>query len=193
MTAYWCIAPGPLTLADTLGAAGRPAGAIAFLSSATAHQVTRWDGKVLRTARGPCELTGVFSARLFDGETDLRWLHDGGGRGRAVAVTENPGAHSGWAAEEIPVTSTVDGEYALWGGRFEAIMPGWCRALEGRLNGVELPADPPETEAGQDFPSRYLCLRYREYLTIDEFGNTGVAEERLLGLAETTPTYGETR
>jgi CRISPR-associated protein (TIGR03984 family) len=196
MTLYLLTAPDPLTLADALAAVKLPEGAVAFLSSATDHQIARWDGTALHTAQGRCDLTGVFSARLFDEFADVRWLHSHGGRGDLVMLTEDPATPAGWQEGELPVESTMDGEYALWGRRFEHIdgAPDWCRALEGRLNWVDLPHPAPAAaESAQDWPDEYLCLCYREYLTADGFGNLSVLDERLLGVAVTSPSSGKGR
>ncbi len=170
--------------------------AVGFLSSPTEHRAVRLLGAEPRTPAGPASLDGVFAARLFTGDVELRWVQTADGSGDAVLVGERPGGPDGWVDEQVEVDGSIGGTYALWGRTFApSDAPGWCRAFEGRIGGLDLPVTgqaPAPTPAGQDWPAQYLSLTYREYVGLDEHGNAGVVEERLTGICTETPTTGST-
>lgn len=195
---YWTIRTAPASLpvvleeaADVLGP-----GTVGFLSSPIDHQLVRMGGATPRLPAGPAELAGVFSARLFSPDAELRWLHTGGGVGDVVVVAERSAPLSGWQSQLVEVIDVFDGTYALWGRRFEPLpVPGWCRAFEGRLGHLDVPVRgplPPEGPSEQGWPDRYLSLRFREYLTEDAFGNAEITEERLIAIETADPTSGGT-
>ena len=64
-----------------------------------------------------------------------------------------------WTVTDIPVASTVDGQYALWGRRVDPLATGWCRAVEGRLKWVDLPLDPPVMARAAPPPHMVAALR----------------------------------
>ncbi|GAA0256611.1 hypothetical protein GCM10010492_66910 [Saccharothrix mutabilis subsp. mutabilis] len=188
--------PAPLTLRQALDAVA-DRDLVAFLGSATDHRVARCRDGRPTTPDGPCPLDRVFTARLFDAGIDLRWHHDHNGFGEAAILTETDDPPPGWTTEHSTVDSTVDGQYALWGRRFQPVEghPDWCRAVEGRIGRLDLPHPPPDpaAPAGQDWPSRYLCLTYREYLVTDTYGNLSVLDERLTGITTAAPADGKDR
>ncbi|MFD7656634.1 CRISPR-associated protein Csx19 [Actinosynnema sp. NPDC059797] len=185
----------PLTLRQALDAVAER-NLVAFLSSATEHHIARCRDGEPATPDGPCPLDRVFAARLFDTGIDLRWHHDHDGLGQAALLTEHADAPPGWTSETIAVDSTLDGRYALWGRRFHLVEghPDWTRAIEGRLGRLDLPHPPPApTPTGQDWPTEYLCLTYREYLVTDAYGNLSVLDERLTGITTAAPADGKDR
>jgi CRISPR-associated protein (TIGR03984 family) len=199
MTQLWLAsrgeaAPLAVVLAEAAPVLGN--GAMGFLSSPTEHRAVRLDGAVPRTPTGPAGLDRVFAARLFTADAELRWVQTGGGSGDAVLVGERPGGPDGWTGEQVPVDDSMDGTYALWGRSFgPSDDPGWCRAFEGRIGGLDLPVTGPAPRpvaGGQDWPAEYLTLTYREYVGLDGHGNASVVEERLTGIRTTTPMAGPT-
>jgi CRISPR-associated protein (TIGR03984 family) len=197
MTQLWLAGragAAPLVTVLAEAAPGLGGEAAGFLSSPTEHRAVRLLGSVLRTPAGPASLDGVFAARLFTADAELRWVQTADGSGDAVLVGERRGGPSGWVDEQVEVCDTIDGTYALWGRTFaRSDAPGWCRAFEGRIGGLDLPVAgraPAPTPADQDWPAEYLSLTYREYVGLDEHGNASVVEERLTGICTKTPTTG---
>jgi len=166
---------------DTLGD-----GAIGMASTPTEHLLGLITGPSLDGPDGPLPLTGAFSLRLFTSAAELRWVQAAHGQGHAVIITETADLPAGWPVTDTDATDILDGQYALWGGRFDPhpTNPGWCRAVEGRIGWLDLPAPCPHAPApGEGVDGRYLALRYREYLDQDDHGNAHVVEERLIGIA----------
>jgi CRISPR-associated protein (TIGR03984 family) len=116
-------------------------------------------------------LDEVFEARVFGADAELRWLHTGGGSGRAALVNERHGA------ETREVLDTKNGTYLVWGsGTGEQPMPGWSVVSEARVGSIAVPV--ADLAAGGR-----VVLRYTEYLAPeDEHGNVAVIEERLSGM-----------
>lgn len=196
---YWTIRGEPASLSVALdeAAAVLGPGSIGFLSAPTEHHLVRLHGATPHLPDGPVGLAGVFSARLFSPEAELRWLHTGSGLGEAVLVAEHAAPLPGWSAEPVPVIEVIDSRYALWGRRFEPLPTGeagWCRAFEGRLGRLDVPLRgplPPPGVSEHGWPEAYLSLVCREYVTEDDYGNAEVVEERLVAIETATPTRGE--
>jgi CRISPR-associated protein (TIGR03984 family) len=186
--------PQPIDLAEAL-ATGLDAlgdGAVAMVSTPTDHLLGLAAGGRLTGPDGPLPLGGVFSLRLFTTAAELRWVQAAAGRGPAVLLSETTDPPAGWAVLATDPAGVLDGQYALWGRRFDPhpTNPAWCRAVEGRIGWLDLPAPcpaAPRPEAGVD--GRYLALRYREYVARDEHGNAHVAEERLTGITIAAPEF----
>lgn len=208
----WSARPG-LTLAEALRAAAPllvPAGqsATALLYSADRCRLGRLakDGKLSGPDGQTLPMAGAFEARAFSPHAELRWLHEGQGRGRAVLLADaEPEAGSeaarcwsggGEADEEAgpggaaPATwhteaclATMEQSYLLWGAAGPAGPPGpdrpvagWTRLIEARIGALDVPLELPEGYRAR--------LRAREYLgdTGDGHGNVALLEERLLEL-----------
>ncbi len=189
MHLHWFTPPAPLTVGELLAVAGDVvrSDAVGVISSPAGHDLVRLDGGQLVTAGTPAELAEVFSIRLFTPDAELRWVHTGERRGAAVALSENGGCPAGWSADSAEIEDVLDGQYALWGRRFEALAAaGWCRAVEGRIGWIDVPAaTPAASDPERDWPEEYLALRFREYVTSDEFGNAAVLDERLIEIVVT--------
>lgn len=158
----------------------------------------RFDGVRLTIPAGSAELTEAFHLRLFTPDVELRWVHTGSRRGAAVALSESGACPAGWTTDSAAVEEVLDGQYALWGRRFETLgTTGWCRAVEGRIGWIDVPAATPAATsagtsagAGQDWPEQFLAVRFREYLTSDESGNAAVLDERLLEFVVAPAQFG---
>ncbi|MBL8924640.1 MAG: hypothetical protein JNM77_00165 [Pseudonocardia sp.] len=197
MTELWrtardTVAPAAQVLAEASAALGD--GAAGWLAFPTALTTVRLDGGVLRIPTGPARLDGAFAVRLFGPATDLRWVQTGGGRGRAVLVTEQALDIAGWTGTAVPVTAALHGTYAVWGRRFtpHPEAAGWCIVNERRTGPLHVPVTGPQPAEGDDpWPAQYLELTHCEYVGLDTHGNAHVVEERLTGFRAATPTTGQ--
>jgi len=192
---YVASAPEPVTAAQATGSAADIATmSVGLLSSPVDYLMVRCERGLLSTAEGPASLDDVFALRLFSPAGELRWVHDEGGRGTAVLVSETATAPARWLSRRVDAVTVLDGRYALWGRRFETHpdTPGWCRALEGRIGYLDIPAVPPEAIPARatPWPAAYLELRTREYIGRDQDGNAFVCEERLVEIVPAAPELG---
>jgi CRISPR-associated protein (TIGR03984 family) len=128
------------------------------------------DGDELRAA-------GVFEARIFTSDVELRWLADPTG-GHAAVLSEQPDQQldARWTVRQLdPVIGTLPVRYLLWGWPLSdggGLAEGWCRLGEARVGAISVPHAAP---AGR------LALAGTEYLGVDaEHGNARVMAERLL-------------
>lgn len=204
MFLQWSAPAEPVTISELLGDAGAVfgSGTVGMVSSPVGHDLVRFDGGQLTTSAGPAELGEVFHLRLFTPEAELRWVHTGSRRGAAVLLGESGACPEGWATDSVAVEEVLDGQYALWGRRFETLETDrWCRAVEGRIGWIDVPAATPASTAtltpdktsamaGQDWPEEFLAVRFREYLTSDESGNAEVLDERLLEFVVAPARFG---
>ncbi len=179
-------------LATALRWAGPADGATALCWSARQVCWGRVDtGGVLRDPAGAAvDTEGLFEVRLFDGTLELRWLHQDGGAGPAVVLSEDPAAlPEGPGRAELQADATVDSvRYLLWGtaGAGESPLQGWSTLREERVGRLEVPI--------RVRPGRRAVLVAREYVGSDDgtASPSGLAthtamviEERLLRLEET--------
>lgn len=196
---WWTAAPEPMDLPATVAAVAGffTAGATAFLSSPDDHTVAALVAGDLRTPAGPTEVDGVFAARIFNQDGELRWLHATAGLGDAVLITERAGAIDGWRDQPAGVVDRLPNAYALWGRQLQPLRsstpPGWVRALEGRIGWIDVPLDEPagHTPPDHEWPSHHISLRSVEYFGLDEHHNYRLVEERLTQLTLAQPTSGK--
>lgn len=191
MTELWRSGPvGTTGLIEAVEAVAGELGGdpVGFVSTPTEHRLVRFDGGLLHAPAGVPEAAGVFEARLFGPDAELRWVRTGPAGGVAVLIAERASGVPGWAGAGEPA-QTIEGAYALWGRRFEAgPLDGWCRALEGRIGAVDVPFAGPPPAGGPGWPAGYLELCYREYIVADGYGNARIADERLIGIRAAAPT-----
>ena len=182
-TLLWSAGDG-LTLPQALAEAGGTLascedGPTALLYSPTRCRLGRVDaaGEVIDARGHAIDLDDVFEARAFSTRAELRWLHEAGGKGRAVLLAEKTPVSPTWnvAGEPLRAYGTIDQTYLLWGeARGDAPAEDWSRLVEARIGAIEVPV---AVDKGQR-----VELWAREYLTADDQGNVSVVEERLLGL-----------
>lgn len=118
----------------------------------------------------------VFELRAASPRGEVRWLHQGDGRGRLVVLGPDmtqPEPH--WDDVSIPVVDDIDAQYLLWGSVTGENAAGWSVVGGGRVAPIPVPLDAP---AGA-----MLQLHAREYVSEDEHGNAYVAEELLTRIA----------
>jgi CRISPR-associated protein (TIGR03984 family) len=130
----------------------------------------------------------IFEARIFNEETELRWLNQPNNKGIAVLLSSRNNITSylsdnGSAIEAIDI---IPSQYLLWGegtGKKEIapnkeIKQDWSCISAARIGKLAVPV------AGIEYKDR-VQLKFVEYLdTCDEHGNVAVVEERLLGLSK---------
>jgi CRISPR-associated protein (TIGR03984 family) len=166
-------------LAEVHAAAGL-VGAVALLASPDHYLVGRVEAHTPGTprpadARGrPLDLEGVFDARVFTPERELRWTRTEAG-GTALLLSESGVGLAGWERIELEAEPLGPTTYLLLGELERAAGAGWSRLSSGRTRPIEVPVAAT---------ARRLLLRALEYVAVDpEHGNAYVCEERLLELA----------
>lgn len=141
-------------------------------------RVTSGGGLVAADGRA-CRTGSIYDCRAFGEEAELRWLHRASGLGRAVLVTERtvgPLLGEGqWTVSTTKVVDIIEGRYLLWGHARAAGPDGWATFVEPRVGRIEVPL-----RGVQPGTRVYLCTR--EYVCEGAYGNTWVADERLIGL-----------
>lgn len=133
--------------------------------------------------KSPLTLTldGIFEARLFTPEAELRWLKTGPEQqGRAVIISERELAPpSGFSEVDQyfkQAFSSMEQSYVLWGEADQqspALAEGWSLLATARIGRLPVPVN----GSGE-----YVTLSSQEYLDCDDFGNVFVAQERLTKL-----------
>lgn len=118
----------------------------------------------------------IFEARIFTEKYELRWLQEENGKGKAVFIseekfTENP--------EEV--LDTIDQQYLLWGKQVRTeLQNGWQRLSTARIGAINVFVNENNQQMND---KQRVYLHTREYLKIvDNYGNVGVFEERLIKL-----------
>jgi CRISPR-associated protein (TIGR03984 family) len=156
--------------------------AVGLLYSPESCQFVKVRGDLLTNETGdPVGSIGVFEARIFNRQYELRWLNRSHGTGRAVLLSQN--TIEQYLTEDIPkieAIDIIDSQYLLWGegiGKKE-IDPNWSYLSAARIGKLAVPV------AGIKRNDR-VKLRFREYLGVcDEHGNVAVVEERLIDLSK---------
>lgn len=147
---------------------------------------TPWRYEVVTAAEARLSMPeGVFEARVFDESTELRWLNDMDGRGRAVLLTEDPAVlpEAFTTREQVEVIGTENGGYLLWGKAVETA-DGWTTLTTERIGSLRVPTG---IERGE-----HASLVTREYIARDpDHGNAYIAEERLLAFQVSEPLHRE--
>lgn len=156
--------------------------AIALLYSPRSCIFARLEGEHLRDSKGrQVNLEEVYEARIFNRDTELRWLNQSSGKGRAVLLTqaELPSEFQASLPEDVSFVAlnTLNQTYLLWGeGTTIKSADGWSALTTARIGRLEVPLD------GVRANERVL-LHALEYLAeVDADGNVAVVEERLLYL-----------
>lgn len=117
----------------------------------------------------------VFEARIFNEEAELRWLNKKNGEGKAVLITENElYLCLERKIESLEILATQDQTYLLWGeSTKKTLKAGWSQLATSRIGSLYIPLECVNNRA---------CLKTREYLQEDCYGNVSVVEERLIEL-----------
>jgi CRISPR-associated protein (TIGR03984 family) len=170
---------------------------IALLYSPSQCELARLkDRKLLDCRDKPISLDDFFEARVFNEQSELRWLNDKGGLGRAALLSASPIPETcrKQLTEDVSITAlkTLPQQtYLLWGEGVKDQDPattklaaGWSRLTTARIGPLNVPIKVPNavnTDDKSKMPR--VLLRVCEYLKVcDDHGNVAVVEERLLKL-----------
>jgi CRISPR-associated protein (TIGR03984 family) len=174
---------------------------IGLIYSPRKCELVTFDNGELSNSQGRAALDSVFEARVFNQQTEMRWLHQTNGQGRAVLLSkeEIPAACRDKLHEDVSLKAlkTLDQTYLLWGEGIDqsktGLPQGWNRLTAARIGRMDVPI------AAVIGPNKRVKLKVVEYLAEydsagnliqDEtkvdvtklHGNVAVAEERLVGL-----------
>ncbi|MBD2028257.1 CRISPR-associated protein Csx19 [Leptolyngbya sp. FACHB-711] len=124
------------------------------------------------------KLNYVFEARVFNEQSELRWLNKTNGQGQAVIISNQKlSSCLDLELEELEAIATLEQTYLLWGKRTNSsVGDHWTRLATPRLGAFDVPI-----VLSSSYP---VELKAVEYLVEDNFGNVVVAEERLVKLQE---------
>jgi CRISPR-associated protein (TIGR03984 family) len=175
--------------------------AIGLIYSPRKCEFVRLENCELWNSRGRAALDSVFEARVFNQQTEMRWLHQTNGQGRAVLLSEkeiSPACRDKLHEDvSLKALKTLDQTYLLWGEGIDqsktGLPQGWRRLTAARIGRIDLPIR--ETIGREDRVKLKVVEYLAEYdsdgnLVQDEadadvsklHGNVAVAEERLVGL-----------
>lgn len=137
------------------------------------------DGSWATADDDPLDWRTIFEVRAFHDDAELRWLHQGGGRGTAVLLSEKPGQlPAGWEQDDCPYRNRIGGvRYLLWGAGQTPTPPrtGWSRLNEHRIPSFGAPVELDDGQRAQ--------VHAIEYLDMDpDSGRAVVVAERLIAL-----------
>jgi CRISPR-associated protein (TIGR03984 family) len=159
------------------GAGPASAGAVGLLYTPDAVIPVRSDGLAWQSAVGAVGVAGVFEARIWTDQWDLRWVEDepGSGLGTATLFSEDDDIGLvGEPPERLPVHATFDHRYLVW-GVVDETTGDWATTSAARVGAIAVPV----SEAA---PGDRLVLDAREYLgVIRDNGLCGPVAERLMG------------
>lgn len=128
------------------------------------------------------DLTGVFEARIFNENAEMRWLQQSSGLGKAVLLFELNDVTQVYAKEDsepFQAIYSISQQYILWGqGNARSAFNGWSYLSEARIGQMAVPISNIGTK-------ERVALEVKEYLQeCDAQGNIAVVEERLIGLVK---------
>ena len=156
--------------------------AVGFALSAGAATWWRLERGVPTTSSGKeVPFDGVYELVGFDGDRELRWRNDNGGRGRAVVLADAPEALPTCGDAGSPATR-LDGvqERILAGQVRPQGSHGWFRLTAARYAPADVPVDLPDgfglDGRGHDTP--VVVLESVEYAVEDRHGNLSVVDRR---------------
>ncbi len=150
-------------------------------------------GNVVANEHGEvANLTGVFEARIFNKNAELRWLQHSAGHGKAVLIFESNEVTKAYEHQDpIKAIHSISHEYLLWGqgtGRFSSrdatrtAFNGWSYLSEARIGQLAVPISNIRQKDR-------VALQVQEYFDeCDDHGNVAVVEERLISLLKSSIT-----
>jgi len=176
--------PGQVTAAEALAwiTTGRPSTTassepvIGYLLASDRAEWFRCEAAAPHGPGGPRDLGGVFEVFATDGATQLRWVHQASGVGRAVGLAEDTAAlPPGEAVAMSPERHRLDGtSQRLLAGQVTSAGEGWARLVTARYAPCDVPV-----YADRD---QQIWAEQAEYVASDEHGNLSVADTLLLRL-----------
>jgi CRISPR-associated protein (TIGR03984 family) len=171
-----------ITLVDALkNCAGCFPDAVGLFYSPESCQFAKVQGDRVTDATGKdLDLNRVFEARIFDRQSELRWLNQPNKKGKAVLLSEiqivSYLSEDRDTIESINFIDIIDSQYLLWGEGTGKTDENWSCISAARIGKLAVPI-------GKIARNDRVKLRFQEYLGVcDEHGNVAVVEERLMGL-----------
>jgi CRISPR-associated protein (TIGR03984 family) len=159
--------------------------AVGLFYSPTECRFGKVRGRVVTDDQGEItDLAGVFEARVFNENAELRWLQESTGRGTAVLLFEsNDIIKVDEQKDPIRAIHSIPHRYLLWGrGNNQPALNDWSYLSEARIGQLAVPI-------GLVRHHEYVTLEVKEYLQeYDNHGNVAVIEERLINLVITLAT-----
>lgn len=158
---------------------------VALLYSPYWCRFGKLEGGVLYGSDGnPLNLDTVYEARVFHEDAELRWVNNNNYCGDSVLISENKSCIDGFnESGNITILKKLDQShtYLLWGelaivnsGDNRPLAKGWSRLTTARIGSLDIPLDGLTNRAR---------IKAVEYLNIiDDHGNVGVIDERLVAL-----------
>jgi CRISPR-associated protein (TIGR03984 family) len=130
------------------------------------------------------DLIGVFEARIFNNNAELRWLQQSAGLGKAVLIFESNDVTQAYiqkVSAPLQAIHSISQQYILWGqGNAQPAFNGWSYLSEARIGQIAVPISNIETK-------ERVALQVKEYLQeCDDQGNIAVVEERLISLTKSS-------
>jgi CRISPR-associated protein (TIGR03984 family) len=160
---------------------------VALLYSPTRCQFGKLQDGILQNSQGEVIAldyvsSHIFEARIFNKDSELRWLNEVDGNGQAVLISEQN--ISDYLRDSVlDLTTDLDSisqTYLLWGEGVKTkvdLSLGWSRLASARIGALDVPVDQPIPHG------KRVYLKTCEYLAeVDECGNVAVVEERLMAL-----------
>ena len=181
-----------LTLEETIAQCSQVLeGAIALLYSPQSCQFLRLNNKRFQYSSGEekevQELSDIFEARIFNPSSELRWLNQNLGSGKAVLLSEEieQSPENFTALDPIPCDSLKQ-EYLLWGqkAKNQTTQEGWQTLSEARIGKLNIPLTTTLEESQQVYleTREYIAELVKEDSNSENYGNFAVIEERLVKL-----------
>lgn len=177
---------------------------VALLYSARKCELARMkNGQLCDKHDRAMELDDVFEARIFNPQSELRWLNDQGGVGRAALLSAEsiPEACREKLTENVSLTAlhTLEQTYLLWGEGIDqtnvSLAAGWNRLTTARIGKLDVPVTGIKEKSRVHLKTLEYLAEYDEQGNIVQFGhpaeekylhgNVAVVEERLLCLEVT--------
>lgn len=125
--------------------------------------LARFDGAKFVDEKGEIKVeeVGVYEARIFNSEKELRWLSSG-----EMKIISDA---------DFPNSTKLDQNYLLWGKKSDLTANGWTQFAEARIGAFFVP---------KEISTDYAQFTAVEYLSEFEDGNVAVIDERLTGISE---------
>lgn len=154
--------------------------AVAIIYSPTSCQFAKVDqnGDLTNANNEILSLDKVFELRAFNQNSELRWLNESNGKGKAVLISKQKiSSYLYNDISEIQELGTIHQQYILWGEKASTeLTSGWAKLSTARIGSIDVPVRGLAAD-------KRVYLNAVEYLKADEkYGNVSVVEERLTGL-----------
>ncbi|WP_045442558.1 CRISPR-associated protein Csx19 [Picosynechococcus sp. NKBG042902] len=155
--------------------------AIALLYSPEGCTIAQLNNGQLQNSEGKIleDIKHVFEARIFNEQSELRWLNQALVSGQAVFISEQSLNLNNFDAQASLNSEALEQKYLLWGEKVnnKPSAAGWLRLAEARIGKLDIPL------ADSVAKDQRVYLITNEYIAPEEvYGNYGAIEERLVKL-----------